>query len=174
MKITSFTISFVFLVSAFTLNAGKIQDAPSAADIQSKRGKTDSAYASAGVKKAENEVPIERVKPTLIGESHFLVGAHGFAIVPRGAVFASGRTVKLVETAPQSGKFLAWGEFYKRHRAGIRLINITGDQWSGKTSLEPLKAQLNAAAASGQAALTSLNGEPVSLPGIKILIESES
>jgi hypothetical protein len=154
--------------------AAQIRKAPTVAEATAKRRQVDAVYERSEVRSVENEVSIERAKPSLLGSSDYLIGPHGFSLIPKGSVVAQGKMLTLATTAPTKGKLLKWEDFFRRHRAGIRLLTITDQQWMGEASLEPLRIKLAAAEKSGFTTLTSLNGDLVALQGLKKLSQSDS
>ncbi|MDQ8192236.1 hypothetical protein [Roseibacillus persicicus] len=165
-------LAFSFLASASLVSA-EITKAATGAEIEAQRRQLQSVYEDSGAAQVEGEVKIDVKKPSLLASSEFLVGPHGFTLVPKGAVIATGRAVAVENVAPKGAKLLNWSDFLQRHRGGLRLLPVTDNQWTGKESLDPLLTRIEAAEKSGYTTLTSLNGEPVSLPKIQKLLESK-
>lgn len=161
------------LMSSGSLSA-QISKAPTAAEIAAKRRQADAVYESAQAKSVEESVSIERATPSLLGSSDYLVGPHGFVLIPKGAVIAEGKTVTLAKTAPIRGKLLEWSEFFRKHRSGLRLLPISEQQWMGEASLEPLKSRVEAARQNGYTTVTALNGGVVGLPDLHKLFPPKS
>lgn len=154
--------------------SAEIRKAPTADEVSAKRRQVNAVYDSAGTKAVESEVKIEKARTNLLATSEYLVGPHGFVLIPKGALITEGNMVTVSATAPTDTKFLTWDDFVRKHRAGIRLISISEQQWMGETSLDSLLPKLEAAKKGSFTALTSLNGSVVSLPAIQKLLTSKS
>lgn len=154
--------------------SAEIRKAPTADEISAKRRQVDSVYGINGAKAVEEEVKIVDSRRNLLASSEYLVGPHGFILVPKGAVIAQGKMVTVSATIPANAQFLNWNDFIRKHRAGIRLLEISEKQWMGESSLESLLPKLEAAQKGSFTTLTSLNGSVVSLPAIQKLLSPES
>lgn len=160
---------FGILISTGSLSA-EIRLAPNANDVESRRRQVEAVYEGNQSVSLPGEVKIEVKTPSLLARSEYLVGVRGFTLVPKGSVVGAGKYVTVLSTPPAEGKLLGWDEFYRLHRAHLRLLAITEKQWSGKDSLETMKDKLASALEGSQTVLTSLNGQLVSLEGIQELI----
>lgn len=173
MKTKPIKIHLLAVVACFApvVASGKeVREAPSAEAVTAARGNIAASYGNS--KTAKKGAPVEVVtkRPTLADQSDYLVGAYGYTILPKGAVTYTGSAVKLSATQPTTGKLMNWDSFYRKHRAGLRLVAITDSQWTGTAPLDSLKPALDAASKSNITTLISLNGYPVGLPKIKSLL----
>lgn len=148
------------------MQALEIKDSLTAEEVAAKRRAGGEGLTEAGVETLSGQIKIEERKPSLLADSRFLVGYHGYTLVPKGAVFSTGKTVFVASDAPQKGKLLNWETFYRKHRSGLRLVLISDAQWTGEGSLDPVKEVIVKAATSGQTVVTSLNGSPVSIAAL--------
>jgi hypothetical protein len=176
MKATQLFTFFVLVGSALVgvpALAQEVVETASPEEVMARRANAKAAFGKAGTVVPDKPIAISEDRPTLFEQSDFLVGVHGYTILPKGAVISVGKSVQLVSSQPRSGKLLDWNSFVRSHRGGLRLIPISDGQWTGTDPLDSLKPTLEAASESGLTCLLSLNGQPVSIPGIQELLSPE-
>lgn len=152
--------------SFLSAQALDIKEALTADEVAAKRQAGGEELVEAGVEQLSGDIKIEERKPSLLADSCFLIGYHGYTLVPKGAVFSTGKAVQLASYAPVKGKLMNWEAFHRKHRSGLRLVQITDAQWTGEGSLDEVKKVISKAASSGQTVVTSLKGSPVSISAL--------
>lgn len=173
MKLPLFSLFFAVFVQTLlvTFVAAEVTDKPTAGDVNEKRKRAAEVYErfrkEAEALKAKEEASSEKGKKSLLAESDFLVGPHGFIIVPKGAVVSEGKMVTVSADEPTRSRLLGWEEFYRKHRAGLRFIAISEGQWTGKESLEDVKKKVAEARKKSFTTLTLLNDSVVSMPQLQ-------
>lgn len=163
-----FTFS-ILTVSVLPASA-QITRALTPAEVAAKRSQVDTTPREVVSETGEQKTESKKDKPSLLANSDFLIGPHGFSIIPKGSLVSEGKMVTLSATAPKNKKLLSWDVFSHKHRAGLRYISISESQWKGEASLEPLRPQLIQAGKRPFTTLTTLNGGLVSLPEIQKLL----
>ncbi|MDQ8189434.1 hypothetical protein [Roseibacillus persicicus] len=125
----------------------------------------EKGYQAASVEQADEKVSIRSEKKSFLAGSEFLVGAHGFAIVPKGSTVTPGRGLTVASEAPTGTKLQSWKEFQHSNPSVLRLLPVTEAMLAGdEEALETLAAKVKALQTGGIAYVTSLNGNPVCLP----------
>lgn len=146
-----------------------IRDSSSAAEVNAKRQAAQEAYKRASVNRPTEEVEIRASREGFLAGSEFLVGAYGFAILPKGSSVLEGHRLPVAAEPPAAGvPLLSWTEFVARHRAVVRAIPITEGTLKGSSpALKKLAASVKAAQSAGVTCVTTLNGQPISVPAPK-------
>ena len=127
---------------------------------------TTRGYGNASIAILEEKVEIKTREASLLAESEFMVGANnGFTIIPRGGAVTPSRSIKIVSEAPEKGKLQSWQDFQRRNPAVVRTLPISDKALSGdKDAIEVITKKIAALQTGGIAYVTTLNGNPVSLP----------
>ena len=156
------------------LPEGAILQIRPAASVEVMNARRDAAAANAygarGVKLLEEKVEIRTEKVSLLAGSEFLLGAHGFVIVPKGCTVTPSRGLTVLAEAPTDGKLQDWKSFQRSNSANVRLLPLTEAVMSGdKEALTKISEKIEALKKGGIAYVTTLNGNPVGIPGLSTL-----
>lgn len=146
----------------------EIRQSASAEAVNARRGAAaGNAYQSANIERLEEPVLIKTEKQSFLAGSEFLIGAQGFAIVPKGSTVTPSRGVTVATEAPADSKLQSWKDFQRSNPSVIRLLPVTEAMLAGDVSaLKTLATKVKALEKGGIAYVTSFNGNPVSLPSL--------
>ncbi|MGJ8724914.1 MAG: hypothetical protein ACSHYB_10195 [Roseibacillus sp.] len=149
----------------------EIRQAASAEVINARRSAAaTNGYSSASVETEEEKVEIKIEKVSFLSGSEYLLGAKGFVIIPRGCAIIPGRGIQILAEAPADQKMQTWKEFQQANPATLRLLPITGEMLSGdEEALKSITQKIKTLKAGGLAYVTTLNGSPVSIPGLSTI-----
>lgn len=137
--------------------------------INARRNANASGFLSAGVVKAEEEVPIASGEKSFLGGSEFLVGAKGFTIVPKGSTVTPSRALKVLSEPPTDGNLLSWKDFQLSNPSALRLLPVSEATLNGEAAaVKAITEKIAALKTGGIAYVTSLNGNPVSVAGLSV------
>ncbi|MGC4016640.1 MAG: hypothetical protein QM755_19300 [Luteolibacter sp.] len=90
-----------------------------------------------GLQKVENE----RKDFDLASNSTFLQIGTDYTLVPKGAVlYVPEKLAGMIVTEPK-GKFIPWGEFQQANRGSLARFDVTLEEASGKTPIDPTKLE---------------------------------
>ena len=148
----------------------QIREAPSNEVMNARRKAAANTYGAAGSKVLEEEVAINTEKQSFLSGSEFLVGANGFVIVPKGAVVTPSRSLQVQSEAPTTAKLQDWKAFQRGNFAAVRLLPVSEEMLNGdEEALKKITEKIAAIKSGGIAYVTTLNGHPVSIPGLSTL-----
>lgn len=138
--------------------------------INALRSSSAQGFQAAGLSQVEEKVEIQTKKKSFLEGSEFLVGANGFTIIPRGSTVTSSRALKVVSVPPKEGKLLDWRSFQLKNPAAIRLLPVDEATLNGEAAaVKAIQDKISGLKNGGIAYVTSLNGNPVSVPGLSSL-----
>lgn len=151
---------------------GTVLDIKQSASVEAINARRSAAvangYQKASISTLEEKVEIKTEKASFLAGSEFLVGAKGFAIVPKGSTVTPSRGVKILSEAPTEGRLQTWREFQVSNPSSVRLLPVSDEALSGeKSAVEAISKKITALKTGGIAYVTTLNGNPVSLPVLK-------
>lgn len=143
-----------------------IRAAASASEVNAKRQRGQQAYERSSVSAPAEEVEIQASREGFLAGSEFLVGAYGFAILPKGSSVVKCKRIKIVAEPPVGDiPLLSWKEFVGRHRGVVRSIPVSdGVLTADPASLKHLRSSIKTLQSAGMTCVTTLNGNPVSVP----------
>lgn len=102
----------------------------------------------------------QRPRWDLAQHSEFITFSGDTTLLPKKAVLQVPDKYREFITPSAKGKVVSWPEFAAKYPAFILSVEVTLDQASGKTALDP--KVLENAAKSGRIAVAVLNGQPIS------------
>lgn len=143
-----------------------IRDSSSAAAVNARRQAAQESYQRASVNRPAEEVEIKASREGFLEGSEFLVGAFGFAILPKGSSVLQGQRLHVAAEPPVGGvPLLSWADFVTRHRAVVRSIPVTEATLKGDSAgLKKLAATIKASQSSEATYVTTFSGNPISKP----------
>ena len=149
----------------------QINKMPSNEVINARRASAASnAYGAAGAQLLEEQIEIKTQTTSLLAGSEFLIGANGFAIVPKGSAVTPSRGLKVLSQPPTEGKLQDWKAFQRSNFAAVRLLPVTEEVLNGdEEALKKIAEKIKALKTGGIAYVTTLNGNPVGIPGLTTL-----
>lgn len=143
-----------------------IRDAASAAEVNAKRQRGQQAYERSSISTPTEKVEIRASREGFLAGSEFLVGAYGFAILPKGSSVVKTKRITIAAEPPKGDiPLLSWTEFVARHRGVVRSIPVTEGALSGEpASLKHLRSTIKTLQSAGMTCVTTLQGNPISVP----------
>lgn len=159
------------LIGSSTSLALEVQEKLTLEELQKRQSRSGQAYEKAGLTRPGQKVEIRTTEKNLMDQASFLEGAYGYALVPKGSVLTTGKSLKEVSQVPGTGKFMKWADFARAHRAHLKTVTVTAEHLEGRGSRESLNETKLSCEQDGRACVTIFRGQPVTIGKV---IEKES
>ncbi len=145
----------------------EIRAQASAETLAARRAQAPDPYQASNLEAVEDKVIIDVEEASFLENSEFLTGISGFVILPKGSTVTSNRSLNVVSEVPSHLKLQNLKEFQWSNPSAIRQLPVTEAMLAGEEdALQQIKQQIAALKTGGIAYVTTLNGNPVSLPNL--------